>query len=241
MVITTLSRKGSRAYSSAVPRVIFFPLVFPLDHLYIKAILMTAASDTALQKRTLRGRLRSDRDALSAAYRADCAKHALQHLITWKPWATSTLVGSYLPHESEFDPSLLAQAARDRGADIVCPRVNGRSMSFHHWQAGDDAEVTIGGVLQPIPAAPIVDAAAIHLFLTPLLGCGDSGMRLGYGGGFYDRLFAQVGGLRLGVGYALQRVSDWESEAHDQRLDGFLSEEGLTLFDRISTAPRHGR
>ena len=85
--------------------------------------------------------------------------------------------------------------------------------------------------LQPLPAAPVVDAAAIDLFLTPLLGCGASGMRLGYGGGFYDRLFAQVGGLRLGVGFALQRVSDWESEAHDQRLDGFLSEEGLTLFD----------
>ena len=192
---------------------------------------MIAASDTALPKRTLRRHLRSDRDALSAAHRADCANNALQHLVTWQPWATSTLVGSYLPHESEFDPSLLTQAARDRGAAIVCPRVNGRSMSFHHWQAGDDAEVTIGGVLQPIPAAPIVDAAAIDVFLTPLLGCGDSGMRLGYGGGYYDRLFAQVGGLRLGVGYALQRVSDWESEAHDQRLDGFLSEEGLTLFD----------
>lgn len=191
---------------------------------------MIAASDTARPKRTLRRHLRSDRDALSAAHRADCANNALQHLVTWQPWATSTLVGSYLPHESEFDPSLLTQAARDRGAAIVCPRVNGRSMSFHHWQAGDDAEMTIGGILQPTPAAPIVDAAAIDLFLTPLLGCGDSGMRLGYGGGFYDRLFAQVSGFRLGVGFALQRVSDWESEAHDQRLDGFLSEEGLTLF-----------
>ena len=229
-MVTTLSRKGSRAYSSAVPRVIFFPLLSPLDYPRIHASLMTSASDTALQKRTLREHLRSDRDALSETYRADCAKHALQHLLTWQPWAAATLIGSYLPHESEFDPTLLAQAARDRGADIVCPRVNGKSMSFHHWQAGDDAEATIGGVLQPLPAAPVVDATAIDLFLTPLLGCGDNGMRLGYGGGFYDRLFAQVGGLRLGVGFAFQRVSDWESEAHDQRLDGFLSEEGLTLF-----------
>ena len=192
---------------------------------------MTAVSDTFQQKRALRGCLRSDRNALSEADRADYAKNALQHLITWQPWTAAKLVGSYLPHESEFDPSLLAQAARDRGADIVCPRVNGKSLSFHHWQSGDDVEATIGGVLQPIPAAPMVDAAAIDLFLTPLLGCGDSGMRLGYGGGFYDRLFSQVNGLRLGVGFALQRVSDWESEAHDQRLDGFLSEEGLTLFE----------
>ena len=191
---------------------------------------MTAASDTTLQKRSLRRRLRSDRDALSAAHRADCAKHALQHLITWQRWVAATMVASYLPHESEFDPTLLAQAARARGADIVCPRVNGKFMSFHYWQVGDGTEETIGGVLQPLAAAPAVDAATIDLFLTPLLGCGDRGMRLGYGGGFYDRLFAQVDGLRLGVGFALQRVSDWESEAHDQRLDGFLSEEGLTLF-----------
>lgn len=191
---------------------------------------MTCTSDTALQKRALRRHLRSDRDALSLAHRADCATHALQHLVTWQPWAAATLVASYLPHESEFDPTLLAQAARDRGADTVCPRVNGKSILFHHWQIGDGTEETIGGVLQPLPTAPVVDAAAIDLFLTPLLGCGDSGMRLGYGGGFYDRLFAQAGGFRLGVGFALQRVSDWESEAHDQRLDGFLSEEGLTLF-----------
>ena len=111
MVVTTLSRKGSRAYSSAVPRVIFFSILSPLDHLHTNTSFMTAASDTALQKRNLRGRLRSDRDALSAAYRADCAKHALQHLVTWQPWTAATLIGSYLPHESEFDPTLLAQAA----------------------------------------------------------------------------------------------------------------------------------
>ena len=192
---------------------------------------MTGTSYTALQKRSLRRRLRSDRDALTAAQRADYAKRALQHLVTWEPWTRATLVGSYLPHESEFDPRPLAQAARARGANIVCPRVNGNAMSFHHWHVGDDTEETIGGVLQPRPAAPVVDAATINLFLTPLLGCGHSGMRLGYGGGFYDRLFAQVGGLRLGVGFALQLASDWESEAHDQRLDGFLSEEGLTVFE----------
>ena len=131
MVVTTLSRKGSRAYSSAVPRVIFFPLPSLLEHLHINAAVMTGTSDTALEKRSVRRRLRSDRDALTAAQRADCAKHALEHLVTWGPWTTATLIGSYLPHESEFDPTLLAQAARDRGADTVCPRVNGKSISFH--------------------------------------------------------------------------------------------------------------
>ena len=70
----------------------------------------------------------------------------------------------------------------------------------------------------------------IDLFLTPLLGVGEQGIRLGYGGGFYDRLFAEAGGFRLGVGFAVQQVDRWEIEAHDQQLDAFLSEEGLTVF-----------
>ena len=76
-----------------------------------------------------------------------------------------------------------------------------------------------------------LSASDLFLMLVPALAVDRYGIRLGYGGGFYDRLFAQVSGLRLGVGFALQRVNDWESEAHDQRLDGFLSEEGLTLFE----------
>ena len=224
-MVTTLSRKGSRAYS-AVPRVIFSA---PLSSIIrVSTQLMTSLLDTAAETDPARTpAVRPGRTG--ETYRADAQTRPAT--LDMAAWAAATLVGSYLPHESEFDPSLLAQDARDRGADIVCPRVNGKSMSFHYWQADDEAESTIGGVKQPLPAAPIVDTAAIDLFLTPLLGCGESGMRLGYGGGLYDRLFAQVGGLRLGVGFALQRVSDWASEAHDQRLDGFLSEEGLTLFD----------
>ena len=154
--------------------------------------------------------------------------------MTWQPWTAATLIGSYLPHESEFDPTLLAQAARARGADIVCPRVDGKSLSFHHWQADDEAEATIGGVLQPLPTAPVVDAAAIDLFLTPLLGCGDSGMRLGYGGGFYDRTLS---GLRaagrhvvaLGIAYDGQLVDKVPTGPYDMRLDGVLTPSGLRL------------
>ena len=28
----------------------------------------------------------------------------------------------------------------------------------------------------------------------------------------------------------MQQVNQWETEAHDQKLDAFLSEEGLTVF-----------
>ena len=40
------------------------------------------------------------------------------------------------------------------------------------------------GFFQPLGSADRVATQDVDLFITPLLGCGKSGMRLGYGGGF---------------------------------------------------------
>ena len=187
-------------------------------------------NDLTHLKRRLRAQLRTERDALSTAQRVTSADRALRHVREWGPWQRARTVASYLPHESEFDPTPLVSVAIHQGKCVACPRVVDQSLQFHRWEQGDPTEPTIGGVLQPLGSADRVATQDVDLFITPLLGCGKSGMRLGYGGGFYDRLFAQVSGFRLGVGFAMQSVDDWEAEAHDQRLDGFLSETGLTLF-----------
>jgi 5-formyltetrahydrofolate cyclo-ligase len=187
-------------------------------------------SDLKQLKRRLRVQLRTERDALSAAERTACEDRALKHLADWEPWQRARTVASYLPHESEFDPTPLMSVATQQGKRVACPRVVDQSLQFHRWEQGDPTEPTTGGVLQPLGSADRVLTQDIDIFITPLLGCGKSGMRLGYGGGFYDRLFARVSGFRLGVGFAVQSVDDWEAEAHDQRLDGFLSDAGLTLF-----------
>ena len=187
-------------------------------------------NDLTHLKRRLRAQLRTERDALSTAQRVGSADRALRHVREWEPWQRARTVASYLPHESEFDPTPLMSVAIQQGKHVACPRIVDRSLQFHRWEQGDPTESTIGGVLQPLDSADRVATQDIDLFITPLLGCGKSGMRLGYGGGFYDRLFAGASGFRLGVGFAVQAVDDWEAEAHDQRLDGSLSDAGLTLF-----------
>lgn len=186
--------------------------------------------DSVAGKRALRARLRAARDALPPGERGILSEQARRYLNQCNAWRSARVIASYLPHQSEFDPSSLTQEARDRNVKVVYPRVEGKNLSFREWQAGDATETTIGNVLQPAEPAPAVATEDIDLFITPLLGCGTSGIRLGYGGGFYDRVFADASGFRLGVGFAIQRVRDWHTEPHDQTLDGFLSEEGLTLF-----------
>ena len=181
-------------------------------------------------KRALRAELRATRDALPREERQEYVRRAHSHLEHCTPWNEAGIIAGYLPHQSEFDPLIMMRDALERGARVACPRVVGKTLQFHEWQAGDPTETTIGGVLQPTDNCSVIPAEDIDLFLTPLLGVGEHGIRLGYGGGFYDRLFAAVGGFKLGVGFAIQQVDRWEIEAHDQKLDAFLSEEGLNVF-----------
>ena len=183
-------------------------------------------ADKASMRKTLR-QLRND---LSLTQRRSAETQALSLLTRWPAGHKARIITSYLPHQSEFDPSCLTQHMSSQGGTIVYPRVTADGLTFHCWRSGDPLETTIGGVDQPLAGSPSVPLSQIDLFITPMLACGDNGIRLGYGGGYYDRVFNEARGFRLGVGFSLQRVDGWETEPHDKRLWGFLSERRLELF-----------
>lgn len=178
----------------------------------------------------MRSTMRQKRDALTPDFRERAALAVSEALAHFGPWKSASVIASYMPLRSEFNAVGLVQHALDRGVQVVYPRVNGKLLDFHFWRPGDPLEPSIGGVDQPLATSTQLNIDHIDLFLTPLLACGDQGIRLGYGGGFYDRLFTHARGFKLGLGFAVQRVAGWQTEPHDQRLDGFVSEEGVERF-----------
>jgi 5-formyltetrahydrofolate cyclo-ligase len=78
-----------------------------------------------------------------------------------------------------------------------------------------------------------VAPGAVELVIVPGVGFGRDGTRLGRGGGFYDRFLAERsagGSMRmvvLGACFAAQVVGRIPSGAHDQRVDGLVTEAGL--------------
>ena len=70
---------------------------------------------------------------------------------------------------------------------------------------------------------------APQMLLVPCVGFGPGGLRLGYGGGFYDRTLATLEPrpFTVGVGYAHGFIPWLAGEAHDVPLDAILTEDGL--------------
>ena len=89
------------------------------------------------------------------------------------------------------------------------------------------------GIAEP-EGARIIGARWLDVVFLPLVGFDSRGVRLGTGGGFYDRAFAfrrwrtvwhtpQL----IGLGYSFQQVGHITSAPHDVLMDAVVTEKGV--------------
>ncbi|MBF2064960.1 MAG: 5-formyltetrahydrofolate cyclo-ligase [Calothrix sp. C42_A2020_038] len=70
------------------------------------------------------------------------------------------------------------------------PRCVGKNMSWHIWTPGDPLNTNAYGTKEPSSNAPTIEPSEVDLILVPCVACDYQGYRLGYGGGYYDRMFS---------------------------------------------------
>lgn len=96
-------------------------------------------------------------------------------------------------------------------------------LTLHGWETA--TEVSRFGVHQPPADTPRVALETVDAVLLPGLAFDRFGVRLGYGGGFYDRLLPGFPGLTVGVVWGALVVEALPTQAHDLRVR-FLATEG---------------
>lgn len=125
-----------------------------------------------------------------------------------------------LPDEPLIEP--LAKQALAKGKILVIPRPNWDDNSMtaglvQSWP-GDLAK-DFKGFTGPREDAPSYDPGSIHCVLVPGLAFTLTGVRLGRGGGFYDRYLPQVPiQRRIGVCYRCQLVDRIPLLPHDEAM-----------------------
>jgi 5-formyltetrahydrofolate cyclo-ligase len=185
-------------------------------------------------KALLRKQLLAERLALpDRLQRADALQEVLR---VWLLARRETAIGAYWPIRGEFDPlpALYRWAEYDAQRRIGLPVMDRETkrLSFHVWYPGCPMAEDGFGILKPKDT----EAFAPQLLLVACVGYGPRGLRLGYGGGFYDRTLAalQPRPATAGVGYAHGYVPWLRAEPHDLPMDAMLTEDGVVW-------PDHGR
>ena len=185
----------------------------------------------AKAKDELRASMKRRRASVDADSREHAAHELAQKLALSVVWTASHTIANFMSFGSEINTEVIDRLAREQGKIVVYPRVaDKRELTFHRWSLGEMLEHSAFGTREPCAQAPTICHSAIDMTLVPLLACDARGFRLGYGGGFYDRFLASSATCSVGIGFHCQLISHVPNEAHDQRLQAFASEQGITVF-----------
>jgi 5,10-methenyltetrahydrofolate synthetase len=178
-------------------------------------------------KATLRRQLQAER--VNLIDRHQRSMHLQEVLRVWLLARQEASIGAYWPIKGEFDtlPALFRWTEADTTRRIGLPVMNKttRHLRFHTWYPGCEMEEDAYGIPKP-KDTPTFEPG---LLLVPCVGYGPKGVRLGYGGGFYDRTLASLNPrpVTVGLAYANGYLPWLQAEPHDVPLDAILTDEGL--------------
>lgn len=194
---------------------------------------MTEPRTLAAEKRALRQQMQRTRSQIPPATAAIAAQAVARHFADHPILAFTESFAGYSAMRGEIDvlPVFAMMSKWDKLTALPCIRPE-QSLLFREWSLGEPLVKSPVGSMEPLATNPATIPA---LVLVPLLAFDGDGYRLGYGGGYYDRTMEAMRDfatppLFIGVAYSAQEVPRIPNEAHDQPLDGILTELGVSMF-----------
>ncbi|QIN83263.1 5-formyltetrahydrofolate cyclo-ligase [Rubrobacter tropicus] len=187
---------------------------------------------TTEAKAALRQSVLRRREALCERERAAFGRTILSNVRDLPAYERSGVVLAYASFGTELGTDEFLGRVLDDGKTLLLPRVERGDLGL--YQVRDTArDLSPGpwGIREPVPErCPFADAGSVDFALIPGVAFDRMGGRLGYGGGFYDRLLA--GGLprrapRVSVAFEVQVVEKVPVDRHDVPVDLVITEKGM--------------
>jgi len=176
----------------------------------------------AQAKREARARARHARDGVNLVERRAAAHELSLILLSLSELAGARAILAYAALPNELDPAPAIWRLRKRGVRIAYPRIEAPGVLGMHF-VDHEMELVPGpfGLAQPSEHAPHVSHAVIDAVIIPGVAFDEQGTRLGYGGGYYDRLLPMMRPecMRIGIAFDEQVLSHIPTEEHDACVD----------------------
>lgn len=183
-------------------------------------------------KRELRARIVAARDALTPSAHGAGSAAIAARIAALPSFRAARCVLLTVAFRSEWDTRALFA-----GKTVALPRVNAQDRMLELFAVRDvDRDTTPGyrGIHEPRADLPRVAPDAVDWVLVPGVAFDLRGRRLGYGGGYYDRLLATLpeSAARVAGAFDLQVVPEVPSARHDLVVDTLATESQLLQFQR---------
>ncbi|MGY3765969.1 5-formyltetrahydrofolate cyclo-ligase [Vagococcus vulneris] len=142
-------------------------------------------------------------------------------------WKKSNVIGTVIPFPHEFDYWKLIHQAFSENKRIALPKTYQKGvMHFYEYEQNDTLTPSSFGAMEPNEKR-ILNPEEISLLIVPGVVFNESGFRIGYGGGFYDRYLESFPNETCSLIFSTQLDNSWQPENHDQQVNKlFVGEKG---------------
>ena len=172
------------------------------------------------EKASLRRELVAARATLSDAERSAAARAIRDHLLEMPEVAAAGTIAAYYSIGAEPDTHSLLFALWKRGSYVVLPvLLPDGDLDWASYEGPDSLAPGPRGLLQPTePVRGAETVSRADVVLVPALAVAADGVRLGRGGGSFDRALARVGGQvpTIGLLYDGELLPEVPAEPHDR-------------------------
>jgi len=192
------------------------------------------AAELRREKRRIRASVLARRDALTPEERDAAGRAIVERVLATPEVEGARTVLAFWSFGSEVATEPLIRCLVDRGVRVALPRVVDRELEARRYEPGDAVVVAPFGAGEPAEGE-LVAPDELDAILTPGVAFDRVGRRVGYGGGFYDRLLPRTrdDAARLGIAFAVQLVDEpLPAGAFDLPIDALATEVELLRFPR---------
>lgn len=188
---------------------------------------MTHPDDPVVAKDELREGLLFRRRSRPTSQRAAAADAVATHLV--KGLRGVRTLAAFVPDPSEPGCGRLPEAYTELGADVLLPVIpsEGRILDWAHY-TGELEHGRYGLYQPPGPRLGATAIAAAEAVVVPALAVDRFGIRLGRGGGYYDRalVHARPDAVLVTVVFDDERVGELPREPHDRPVTAVVTPSG---------------
>ncbi len=179
-------------------------------------------------KSSIRKDIQDNRDSLDKISRQEKSLLIAGRLMGLDKYRDSSNILAYYPFRSEIDTSIIIKDALGCGKKVALPRVGTEGLDLYYIKdLSKDLEPGSYDIMEPIPSrCRPAEPGKMDMVIVPGVGFDRKHNRLGYGGGFYDRLLAGIPRSipRIALAFDLQVLDEIPVSGHDLKIDILITE-----------------
>ena len=135
------------------------------------------------------------------------------------------IIGGYFPINYEVDDMDILERLNKKNYQISLPVIKKNfEMDFYKWSFKDSLKINQYGIPEP----ETIKLTYPDVILVPLVAFDKKLNRLGYGGGYYDRLIEKLSKkkkiLKIGLALSVQKINSVPITKFDKKLDYIVTD-----------------